>query len=32
MVYGVKYKTRKDAQLALFDYIEVFYINASIQL
>ncbi|WP_160116900.1 IS3 family transposase [Legionella sainthelensi] len=25
MIYGVSYKTRKEAQLALFDYIEVFY-------
>lgn len=25
MIYGEQYKTRKDAQLALFDYIEVFY-------
>ncbi len=24
-VYGTSYKTRKEAQLALFDYIEVFY-------
>lgn len=25
LIYGEKYKTRKDVQLALFDYIEVFY-------
>lgn len=25
IIYGVKYKTRREAQLALFDYIEVFY-------
>jgi transposase InsO family protein len=25
VIYGVPYKTRKEAQLALFDYIEVFY-------
>nr|WP_232505631.1 IS3 family transposase [Legionella clemsonensis] len=25
MIYGEQSKTRKDAQLALFDYIEVFY-------
>ncbi|WP_371923163.1 IS3 family transposase [Legionella sp. 27cVA30] len=24
-IYGMTYKTRKEAQLALFDYIEVFY-------
>ncbi len=24
-IYGVTFKTRKEAQLALFDYIEVFY-------
>jgi putative transposase len=24
-IYGMSYKTRKEAQLALFDYIEVFY-------
>ncbi|KTD10850.1 IS3 element protein InsF [Legionella gratiana] len=25
IIYGEQYKTRKEAQLALFDYIEVFY-------
>jgi transposase InsO family protein len=25
LVYGQRYRTRKDAQIAMFDYIEVFY-------
>jgi putative transposase len=25
VIYGVPYKTKKEAQFALFDYIEVFY-------